>query len=152
MTMAESVTGGAPRSRTPVHLWIVGVLGLLWNAMGCFDYLATELRWEAYMGQFSEEQLAYFYGFPAWVVACWAVAVWGGLAGSAGLLLRRRWAVWAFGLSIAGMVATTIYNFGMSDGAAIMGREAVYFSVLIWVIALVLFLYARAMAKKGVLV
>ena len=31
-------------ARAPMHLWIVGVLSLLWNAMGVFDYLATKLR------------------------------------------------------------------------------------------------------------
>jgi hypothetical protein len=30
--------------RTPVHLWIVGILSLLWNAMGCFDYVMTRMR------------------------------------------------------------------------------------------------------------
>jgi len=32
------------RPRTPVHLWIIGVLALLWNMMGAFDYLATKLQ------------------------------------------------------------------------------------------------------------
>ena len=59
---------GEARRRTPVHLWIVGVLALLWNLMGAFDYLATQLQLESYMSQFTEEQLAYFYGFPSWAV------------------------------------------------------------------------------------
>jgi len=79
---------GETRPKTPIHLWIVGILALLWNAMGAFDYLATELQLEAYMEGFTEEQLAYFYGFPSWVVAFWAFAVWGGLLASVGLLLR----------------------------------------------------------------
>ena len=32
--------------KAPVHLWIVGFISLLWNAMGVFDYLATKLRLE----------------------------------------------------------------------------------------------------------
>jgi hypothetical protein len=31
-------------ARTPVHLWIVGLLGLLWNGFGCYDYLMTRMR------------------------------------------------------------------------------------------------------------
>ena len=57
MTDIES-TGGETRRRTPVHLWIVGVLALLWNLMGAFDYLATQLELEFYMSGFTEEQLA----------------------------------------------------------------------------------------------
>ena len=44
--------------KAPVHLWIVGGLSLLWNAFGAFDYLMTQLQVEAYMSQFTEEQLA----------------------------------------------------------------------------------------------
>jgi hypothetical protein len=150
--MSEAVaTGGATRSKAPVHLWIVGILALLWNAMGAFDYLATEMELEAYMSQFTEEQLAYFYGFPAWVVAAWAIAVWGGLLGSIGLLLRKSWSVWVFALSIVGMVITTIYNFGMTNGAEIMGTGGAIFSALIFIIALFLFFYSRKWGATGVL-
>jgi len=137
--------------KTPRHLWIVGILAVLWNAIGAFDYTATELRLESYMSQFTPEQLAYFYGFPAWAVATWAIAVWGALLGSIGLLLRRRWAVWAFGVSIAGMVLTAVYSFALSDGLALMGQGAVMFTAVIWIIAFALFFYARAMARRGVL-
>jgi len=139
------------RRRTPVHLWIVGVLTLLWNLMGAFDYLATQLRLEAYMSQFSEQQLAYFYGFPKWAVAGWALGVWGALAGSIGLLLRRKWSVVAFAISIAGMVVTSLYTFGLSNGADMMGAGAMVFTAIIWVVAILLLLYARAMATRGVL-
>ena len=79
--------------KAPVHLWIVGILALLWNAVGAFDYLATKLRLDFYMSQFTPEQLDYFYGFPTWMVAAWAVAVWGALLGSLGLLVRKAWEI-----------------------------------------------------------
>lgn len=138
-------------ARTPVHLWIVGVLALLWNFMAVFDYSATQFRWEPYMDQFTEEQLAYFYGFPAWVVAAWAIAVWSGFAGSIALLLRRRWAVMLFALSLVGLAVSTVYNFVLSDGAAVMGTFAVIFTAVIWIVAIALLLYARRMAARGVL-
>jgi hypothetical protein len=137
--------------RTPRHLWIVGVLSLLWNAIGAFDYSATQLRFEPYMSQFTPEQLAYFYGFPAWAVAAWAIAVWSSLLGSVGLLLRRRWSVVLFGIAIAGMVLTTIYSFLLSDGPSIMTTGEFVFTAVIWIIAVLLFIYARAMSKRGVL-
>jgi hypothetical protein len=138
-------------TRAPRHLWIVGTLAVLWNAVGAFDYTATKLRLESYMSQFTPEQLAYFYGIPLWAVATWAIAVWGALLGSVGLLLRRRWATWAFGASIVGMVLTGIHSFLLSDGLAVMGQEVLVFTAVIWVIAFALFFYARAMAGRGVL-
>ena len=135
----------------PRHFWIVSVLSLLWNAMGAFDYSATQLRLDWYMSAFTPEQLEYFYSFPAWAVACWAIGVWGALLGSVALLLRQRWAVWAFGASILGMVLTSIYNFGLADGIRLMGPGAIAFTAVIWAVALFLFFYARAMAKRAVL-
>ena len=138
-------------NKAPLHLWIVGAVTLLWNAVGALDYVATQLRIERYMSQFTPEQLEYFHGFPAWAVAAWAFGVWGSLLGSLFLLLRKRWAVWLFGIAIAGLAVTTLHNFVLTDGAAVMGPEAAVFSAVIWVIALFLFFYARAMAKRGVL-
>jgi hypothetical protein len=137
--------------KTPVHLWIVGILSILWNAVGAFDYVATQSRLESYMSQFTPEQLEYFYAFPAWMDSAWAVGVWGSVLGSIFLLLRKSWAVWLFGASILGLAVSTVYNFILSDGMAVMGSGAAIFTSVIWAIVLLLFFYARAMAKRGVL-
>jgi hypothetical protein len=129
----------------------VGVLALLWNAMGAFDYLMTETQNEGYMGRFTPEQLEYFYGFPAWLVAFWAIAVWGGVLGAILLLLRKRFAVETFLVSFVAMVVTTIRNYLFSDGLEAAGGSGLVFSVVIFVVALLLYLYARAMKNKGVL-
>lgn len=136
---------------TPWHLWLVGALALLWNSMGAFDYLMTQTRNASYMSQFTPGQLAYFYAFPAWVVSTWALSVWGGVLASVLLLLRNRWAVTVFGVSLVTMVITTIYNFGLTDGAEVMGTFGVVFSAVIFALAVALFLYARHLASLGVL-
>lgn len=150
MTVTETA-GGEVRSRTPAHLWVVGILALLWNSFGAFDYLATQLELEFYMSAFSEEQLTYFYAFPSWAVAAWAFGVWGAVAGSVGLLLRKNWSVWAFAISLAGMAVSSIYTMLLTDGIKLMGPGAVIMTVVIWAVAIFLLVYARAMAKQGVL-
>lgn len=137
--------------RTPVHLWIIGVVALLWNAMGAFDYVMTQTHNEAYLEAFSEEQLAFFNGFPAWLVAFWALAVWGGVVGSLLLLLRKHAASAVFGLSFGSMLVTTVHNFGFANGAEIMGSGGMVFSAVIFAISLALVFYSRAMARSGVL-
>jgi hypothetical protein len=138
-------------SKVPRHLWIVGVLSLLWNSMGAFDYSASQLRLGFYMSQFTPEQLAYFNGFPTWAVAAWAIAVWGSVLGSLCLLFRKAWAVWLFGTSIVGMVLTGLYSYVLTDGMALTGTGGLVFTAVIWLIAFSLFFYARAMARRGVL-
>ena len=137
--------------KTPGHFWAVGLIALLWNLIGALDYTATQLRIEAYMGQFTPEQLEYFYGFPSWAVACWAIAVWGSLLASILMLLRQRLAVPVFGIAIVAMVLTTVQNYLLSEGLRIMGSGAAVFSAVIGFIALFLFFYSRAMATRGVL-
>ena len=137
--------------KVPRHLWIVGVLAVLWNAIGAFDYSASQLRLEFYMSQFPPEQLEYFYAFPAWAIAAWAIAVWGALLGSVGLLLRKSWSVWMFGASIVGMVLTGIYSYVLTDGLKLMGTGGLMFTAVIWVIAFSLYFYARRMTARGVL-
>ena len=139
--------------RAPWHLWFVGVVSLLWNGMGAFDFVMTKIRSESYMSQFTPEQLEYFYSFPLWANIGWTFGVWGSLLGSVALLLRSRWAVWLFALSIAGLLVTTIYNFVLTNGAEIMGGGIFVwvFSALIWLVTIALFFYARRMAGVGVL-
>lgn len=137
--------------RAPVHLWIIGVLSLLWGLVGAWDYLMTMTRNEAYMAQFTEEQLEFFYGFPAWLVAFWAIAVWGGVLGSLLLLLRRRLAVGVFVASFLAMLVTMVQNYGFADGVEISGAGGVIFSIVIFLAALALVFYARAMSRRGVL-
>lgn len=136
---------------TPWHLWVIGVLALLWNGMGAFDYVMTETQNEGYMSRFPPEQLDFFYGFPAWLVALWAIAVWGGVVAALLLLLRKRFAVEAFLVALVAMVITTIRNYVFADGFAVTGGFALVFSIIIFVFSLLLYLYARAMRKKGVL-
>lgn len=141
----------ARNSAVPKHLWLVGVVSLLWNLVGAFDYTMTQTRNEAYMGKFDQAQLDYFYGFPVWFEFFWALAVWGSLVGSMLLLLRRDLAVPVFLGSFVAMLVTTIYSFGFYDGMDVMGAGGAIFSAVIFVIALLLLLYARAMRARGVL-
>jgi len=137
---------------TPRHLWIVGIVALLWNLLGAMDYVMTEMRIEAYMGQFTSEQLEFFYGFPAWLIAFWAIAVWGGVLGTVLLLMRKKLAVPVLLVSLLCMVVTAVHNYGFAGGVDIVGGVGFLFSVVIFVVALALVIYARGMARRGVLV
>lgn len=140
-----------PPARADWKLWLIGIVALLWNSVGALDYVMTQTRNASYMANFTPGQLEYFYGFPSWVVGAWAVAVWGAVLGSVLLLLRRRLAEPVFLVSLVAMVITTIHNFLLSDGLRIMGSGAAVFSAVIFVVAVGLYLYARSLARRGVL-
>ena len=138
--------------KTPWHLWLVGVLSLLWNMAGAFDFFMSQTHNTAYLKNLTPAQLDYFSHFPLWVIVSWGVATWGSVLGSLSLLARRRFAVGIFLTSILGMVLTTLYNYVLTDGLKVMGGAgALVFSAVIWLVAFLLWFYARAMRRRRVL-
>jgi len=140
------------QARTPVHLWIVGILSLLWACFGCLDYTMTNLKNAAWMAQMTPDQIAFMDSLPSWLTAFWALGVWGALLASILLLMRKRYAVLAYGISLIGAVVGLGYQMVIatmpaSMKAGMMGMMPIF----IILVALGLFLYARAMEKKGVL-
>ena len=144
-------------AKAPMRLWIVGALALLWNGFGCYDYLMTRMRNEDYFRSMApdsdpEAMLAWVDGFPFYAQFGWGLGVWMGLLGSLLLLMRNRWAVPAYGISLIGAIVGLGYQFlnppnwpGMGSGmSAIM-------PIVIIVVAIGLFLYARAMSNRGLL-
>ncbi|HEX8364668.1 MAG TPA: hypothetical protein VF603_05225 [Allosphingosinicella sp.] len=138
--------------RAPVHLWIVGVVAILWNAFGCVDYLMTQTQNEAWLAQFTPEQRAYFDSFPTWLHGFWALGVWGALLGSLLLLMRSRHAVTAFAVSLVGLAVSTFYTrtqTTMPEG--LDTPQMVGIQIVIWVAAIFFLVYAMKMRARGVL-
>ena len=140
------------QGRTPAHLWIVGILALLWSAMGCFDYLMTVTANQTYLAKMPADDIAYMNSLPTWTTAMWAIGVWGGLLGSILLLLRNRYAVWAYALSFIGAIVGLGYQIFMTKQPASMttGGMAVFPWVIIAICAFLLW-YSWNAEKKDVL-
>ena len=147
------------QSRTPAHLWVVGVLALLWNAFGAYDYMMTRMRNTDYFasmmpGVDPNAVLAWIDAFPIYAQVGWGLGVWGGVLGSVLLLMRSRYAVWAFAVSIVGMALSLGYQILRAPpmpGADALGAMADVMPLVIIFVGLVLLAYAYSQAKKGVL-
>ena len=145
------------QARTPAHLWIVGILALLWNAFGCYDYLMTRTKGAAYIGAMMHTDqgsaiMAYINGFPIWVSAAWGFGVWGGLAGAILLLMRSRYAVTAFAVSMIGAIIGLGWQLlnpsNIAEMSETVNRVMPY---VIIAVAVAQFLYARAQRAKELL-
>lgn len=137
--------------KTPWHIWLIGAVSLLWNAGGAFDYVMAHYAADSYLAQATPEQRAYYDGFQAWATAFWALGVWGAVAGSLLLLARSRYAALAFGVSLIGLIVNTTRLFATLGAGAVdlLGKGNLAFTGIIIVVALGLWLYARAMARAG---
>lgn len=143
-------------ARAPAHLWIVGLLSLLWNGFGCTDYLMIRMRNEQWLSQTPgvspQTMLAWVDSFPIWAQFGWGLGVWMGLAGSVLLLLRHRWAVPAFGLSLIGAVMGLGYQFFGSPPPEPLAQGFMrYMPLVIIIIAAALLYYAQRQRQAGVL-
>jgi hypothetical protein len=147
----------AVSARTPAHLWIVGILALLWNCFGAYDYTMTRMRNTDYIGQAMPgvdptAALAWVDSMPMYAQVGWALGVWLGLLGALLLLLRSRWAVWSFGISLVGAVLSLGYQIALApplEGAS--GPMMTVMPYVIILIAAFLAWYAWTMEKRAVL-
>ena len=136
----------------PWHLWLIGIIGGLWSAMGVVSFLLTQMKVEAVMSRFPPQQREYFESFPWWAVAFWAIGVFGGVIGCLLLLLKNRLASQVL---LASVIGTIVFNLGglfLLGGMKVMretgGLGLTAFPVIV---AALLAYYARAMSKKGAL-
>lgn len=107
----------AARRAVPAWFWLVAVLALVWEAIGCFAYLAQVGMITGKYAQGPAEQTAAWNAMPVWVWCAFAVAVWVGLSGALLLLARNRLARAAFFVSLL----AAVIQFG---GAYLIGDAA----------------------------
>jgi len=136
------------QTKAPWHLWVVGILTLLWNGVGIFSYTMTHLNRLEELGM-TPEQIAFFDSFPAWSNALWALGVWGAFFGSVLLLFRSRWAVTSIAISVVGLIGTTIYQNFMIEVPEDL--QSLPLNLMIWATTLFMLWYAHRMTKQGVL-
>ena len=145
-------------AKAPAHLWIVGLLALLWNGFGCYDYLMTRMRNLDYFTSMAPEvdanaMLAWVDGFPLYAQFGWGLGVWMGLLGSLLLLMRNRWAVPAMALSLLGAVLGLGYQIFLAPPPP-PPMDSGAMAAMPWVIILVaagLYYYAHRQKQAGVL-
>ena len=148
----------AVAARAPAHLWIVGILSLLWNCFGAYDYTMTRTQGAKYIattmpGVDANAAMTWIDAMPMYAQVGWGLGVWFALLGSIFLLIRSRWAVWSFGISLAGALLSLGYQLALAPPmpGATQGGLMKVMPLVIIAIAVALFLYARAMEKRGVL-
>lgn len=88
--------------------WIIAAVGLLWNLMGCLNYI-MQANADA-VAQMPELYQAIIAVRPAWATAAFAIAVFGGAVGCILLLLRRRVASAAFVVSLIAIAGHSVFT------------------------------------------
>ena len=125
----------------------VAIVALLWNLLGCAAYLMDVMLTPEAIAAMSADQQALYAARPAWAVALYAIAVWGGALGCVGLIMKKRWAKGPLLASLLGLIGQDIALFGMSPVAISASVYALQGMVL--VIAVLLLLLANKATRQG---
>ena len=144
--MADALT------KTPWHLWLVGVIALLFNAIGVFDFVMSRAQGAAYMASagMTPDQIAHYQGMPGWMTVVWAVGVFGAFLASIFLLLRRKLALPVFVLSLAAFLVSLLYTYVLTNGGAVMGPQMAITSAVIAGLLVFFSWYSWFMSVRGV--
>ena len=125
--------------------WVIVAFMLIWNVMGCINYV-VQMNPEM-LAAYRESERALVEGRPAWATAAFAIAVFGGALGCLLLLLRNSAAYYLFITSLLGVIVTIFHalgvgiNFGLGEILGIILMPLVVAAFLIW--------YSRLAESKG---
>lgn len=140
-------------AQTPWHLWAVGIVSLLWNSFGAYDYTMSHIGGPEFFRNMGldEEAFAWFESMPVWATAAWAIGVWVSLLGAILLLARSRHATTAFLVSLAGAAVSFTYQFMSDRPPSMEGAMATTMPIVILAAIGAQWYYAKRMTAAGVL-
>jgi len=137
-------------SKPPTWYWVVSGLAVLWMLFGVMAWVMDLMTDEASLAEFSEAQRQLYAARPQWLFAVYGVAIFSGLAGAVGLLLRKSWASMLFGVSLAAIIVQFGYTFIALHAVEVLGAAAaIPFPLVIFLIGVALVWFAHRARQSG---
>lgn len=134
--------------RAPSHLWVIGVLLVLWNGWGIALAIAAQTDQLPFI---DPKASAYFGTQPLWFVLFADTSPLAGMAGAVALLLQSRWAPRLFITQAAILGLANAYELAVGTSLLFSTPESRIPTLVLFVLILGQYGYARMMARRGVL-
>ena len=135
--------------KVPRWFMIAAGVALLWNLLGCFAFVSDLRLSTEDIARLPEAQQALYNARPGWAVASTGLAVFGGVLGCIGLLIRQRWALPVFVASLAGILIQDFGLFILADGASLAGSTAVVLQGVVLLVGVGLIILSRNGIARG---
>jgi hypothetical protein len=139
-----AVAGGNP----PAWYWAAAIGALLFECLGCFFYLAEVRLTPEQIAMLPLDQAAMLGARPSWYYAAFGAAVWVGLAGSLGLLLRKAWAVPMLLISLIAVIVQFSAIFVVPE-MRVVTSDALLGPIIIIVVCYGIFMLGRLAKRRG---
>lgn len=136
-------------NKPSVGFWIISVIALLWNLMGSFQYLSSTLMKEDIQALMTDDQIALMDSLPSWYTGVFATAVFAGVLGSIFLLIRKKWAINTFLISLVAILIQMGYWLLATDAMVVYGTEAIFMPLVVIIIGAFLYWYSKSVHQKG---
>jgi hypothetical protein len=137
------------KSSAPKWYWIPAIFFLLWNLMGVASfYMHTFISDEAMQALPAAEQDLYN-SYPLWTKIAFAIAVFAGLAGAIGLVLKKKWARSAFIISLLAIIPQMTHNLFFTNAREVYGPGTEVMPVLVVVFGIFLVWFSSYGIKKN---
>ena len=146
--MSEGPPTHSRHARAPFHLWVVGLLLVLWNGWGVALAIAAQ---SASLPMVDPEIAAYFAAQPSWLVFFADIGPIAGVAGAVALLLQSRWAPMLFVVQLTTIALANAYEVAAGTSLLLTSAESRMGSLVLAVMICGQIVYARVMARRGVL-
>ena len=130
--------------------WVIGIIALLWNAMGVDAYIQQAYNTERHQAMYPDpKQLEIVNNLPSWLTAIFAIAVFSGLLGCILMLFKKKMANLFFKLSLFAVSVQTIYNLFINEGKEMYGAFEYSMLISIPIAAIFLMIYSKKSTEKG---
>ena len=136
-------------TQRPMSFRVVAVVALLWNLFGLFSFYTNVTATPAVIASWPEAQQQIAAATPRWVFVAFAIATIGGVLGSLGLLLGKRWAVPVLLLSLLAILVQFGSIYAITPTWALTGVGGAILPLCIALFGLFLWWYAGKAASRG---
>lgn len=130
--------------------WIQSVTFLLWNIMGLLSFLGHTFPPQSMLDGMKPEEIELMNSFPSWMTAVFAIAVFGGLLGCIGLLMRKKWTKPVFLISLGAIIVQMTYNVFLTDSIEVYGLgQAITMPLLVTIFGLIQPWFSQRAINRG---
>ena len=100
------------QTKPTTSFWVISTIALLWNLLGVMSFFMQVFISPEALDALPEAERALYDSSPAWMNVAFAIAVFGGVLGCVGLLMKKGLSIPIFIVSlIAALIQMGVFTF-----------------------------------------